>query len=188
MRLGPREFPRTGRALALCLGVALGSGAPAPAATDGPAELAAEAEARGPVTNLPLPRYVSMRAASANARRGPALNQRIDWRFVRRGLPLEVTAEYGLWRRVRDAEGDGGWVHQSLLSGVRTVLVRSDRPVALRAGAGEDAPARALAEPGVVARLEACEGAWCRVAVGEIEGWLPRAALWGVGPDEEVVE
>ena len=88
------------------------------------------------MTNLPLPRFVSMRAESANARRGPKLDQRVDWEFVRRGLPLEVVAEYGQWRRVRDAEGDGGWVHHTLLSGVRTALVRGEAPVALRAGPG----------------------------------------------------
>ena len=83
--------------------------------------------ARGPVTNLPLPRFVSMRAESANARRGPSLDQRVDWEFVHRGLPLEITAEYGQWRRVRDADGAGGWVHHALLSGVRTALVRARR-------------------------------------------------------------
>jgi SH3-like domain-containing protein len=146
---------------------------------------AAEAEAaRGPVTNLPLPRFVSMRAEEANARRGPSLDQRVDWAFVRRGLPLEVVAEYGQWRRVRDAEGAGGWVHHTLLSGVRTALVQGDEPVALRAGPGEATAVRALAEPGVIGRLEECRDAWCEIAAGGVEGWLPRARLWGVGPDE----
>ena len=45
---------------------------------------------------------------------------------------------------------------------------------------------RAMAEPGVIARLEACRGAWCEIAVGGLSGWLPRAALWGVGPDETI--
>ena len=127
-----------------------------------------------------------MRAESANARRGPSLDQRVDWEFVRRGLPLEITAEYGQWRRVRDADGAGGWVHHALLSGVRTALVRGDAAVALRAGPTEAAAVRAMAEPGVVGRLEACRNDWCEIAAGGVEGWLPRAALWGVGPDETI--
>jgi SH3-like domain-containing protein len=151
----------------------------------GAAEAGTEAEAaRGPVTNLPLPRFVSMRAEEANARRGPSLDQRVDWAFVRRGLPLEVVAEYGQWRRVRDADGAGGWVHHTLLSGVRTALVQGETPVALRAGPGEATAVRALAEPGVIGRLEECRDAWCEIAAGGIEGWLPRARLWGVGADE----
>ena len=138
------------------------------------------------MTNLPLPRFVSMRADTANARRGPSLDQRVDWAFVRRGLPLEVTAEYGQWRRVRDADGYGGWVHHTLLSGVRTALVRGEAPVPLLAGPEEGAAVRAVAEPGVVGRLEACRGGWCEIDAGGVEGWLPRAALWGVGPDETV--
>jgi SH3-like domain-containing protein len=148
--------------------------------------VAAADPARGPVTNLPLPRFVSMRADSANARRGPSLDQRVDWEFRRRGLPLEVTGEYGQWRRVRDADGAGGWVHHALLSGVRTALVRGDAPVPLRAGPTEGAAVRAMAEPGVVGRLEACRDAWCEIAAGGVEGWVPRAVIWGVGPDESL--
>ena len=78
------------------------------------------------MTNLPMPRYVSLKADEGNARRGPSLSHRIDWVFTRRDMPLEVTAEYGHWRRVQDRDGQGGWVHYSLLSGVRTVIVDAD--------------------------------------------------------------
>jgi SH3-like domain-containing protein len=151
-----------------------------------PAAAAGEIRARGAVTNLPLPRYVSMRADSANARRGPGLSHRVDWEFVRRGMPLEVTAEYGHWRRVQDADGLGGWVHHSLLSGARTALVRAQAAVPLRAGPTERAAMRAMAEPGVVGRLERCADAWCEISAGGTRGWLPRQALWGVGSDEEL--
>ena len=168
------------RRFAKCASLVVALAAPLPAPAAGPAE------ARGPVTNLPLPRFVSMRADSANARRGPSLDQRVDWEFVRRGLPLEVTAEYGNWRRVRDADGALGWVHHTLLSGVRTALVLGTAPVPLRAEPTEAAAVRAMVEPGVVGRLEACSGAWCEIAAGGVEGWLPRGAIWGVGPDEEI--
>jgi SH3-like domain-containing protein len=148
-----------------------------------PAAPAGEA-VRGPVTNLPLPRYVSIRADTANARRGPGLDHRVDWEFVRRGLPVEVTAEYGHWRRVRDADGLGGWVHHTLLSGVRTALVRGPDMTPLRADPDPAADIRAMVEPGVVARLEACDGAWCEIRAGNVGGWLQRSALWGVAPDE----
>lgn len=138
----------------------------------------------GTVTHLPLPRYVSLRAETANARRGPSLDQRVDWEFLRRGLPLEITAEYGNWRRVRDADGAGGWVHQTMLSGTRTALVLGAVPVDLHADPEAGAMVRARAEPGVVARLNACEGAWCEITAEGVRGWLPREAIWGVGPDE----
>ena len=167
---------------AAALAAALAASAGGAAGAAGAAATAATAV--GPVTNLPLPRFVSVRAETANARRGPSLSHRVDWTFVLRGLPLEVTGEYGHWRRVRDADGAGGWVHHSLLSGVRTALVRGEAPVTLRSAASEGAAIRAVVEPGVVGRLEACAEAWCQISVEGVKGWAPRAALWGVGPDE----
>ena len=70
---------------------------------------------RGPVTNLPLPRYVSLKGGEGNARRGPSLSHRIDWVFRHPGMPLRVVAEFGHWRRVEDQDGAGGWVHYSCL-------------------------------------------------------------------------
>jgi SH3-like domain-containing protein len=173
-----------GASVALVAAVLL---APAPArlaaqeeaASAEPPQAAEPEGARGPVTSLPLPRFVSLRAETANARRGPSLSHRIDWEFVRPGLPLEVTAEYGQWRRVRDADGAGGWVHHTLLSGVRTVIVRGEGLAALQAAPDAASPVRAYVEPGVIARLEGCDPAWCAVSAGATEGWLPRDVLWG---------
>jgi len=144
---------------------------------------ATPAEARGPVTNLPLPRFVSLKASEANVRRGPSLSHRIDWVFKRRDMPLQVTAEYGHWRRVTDHEGMGGWVHYALLSGNRTVMVRRDR-LALLARPVEAAPQIAILERDVIAELDECGRDWCRVIAGGHRGWAPKPVLWGVFPHE----
>lgn len=140
-------------------------------------------ETRGPVTNLPLPRFVSMKASEGNVRRGPSLSHRIDWVYQRRDMPLEITAEYGHWRRVRDRDGAGGWVHYSLLSGARTVIVEKDL-LALHNRATEQAPVTARLERGVIARLGKCDETWCRLTSGGYKGWALKQALWGVRPDE----
>ena len=137
----------------------------------------------GPETNLPLPRYVSLKTSEGNVRRGPSLSHRIDWVFVREDMPLQITAEYGNWRRVVDREGLGGWVHYSLLSGSRTVIVDQDM-LPLRSRPEPDAPEVALLETGVIARLGQCQIDWCRLTAGGYRGWAPKTALWGVGPDE----
>jgi SH3-like domain-containing protein len=138
---------------------------------------------RGAVTNLPLPRYVSLKASEGNVRRGPSLSHRIDWVFTRRNMPLEVTDEYGHWRRVRDRDGQGGWIHHSLLSGVRTVIVEEDM-AALRLQPDGNAPVNARAEAGVIASLDQCQPDWCRIAASGFRGWVPKTVLWGVAPDE----
>jgi SH3-like domain-containing protein len=138
---------------------------------------------RGPVTNLPLPRFVSLKTDEGNVRRGPSLTQRIDWVFTRPDMPLQITAEYGHWRRVEDRDGVGGWVHYALLSGVRTVLIEQDMtPIYPRPD--PQAPVTAAFELGVVARLGTCNENWCKISAGGYRGWASKENLWGVRRDE----
>ncbi len=141
------------------------------------------AAARGPVTSLPLPRFVSLKASEANVRRGPSLEHRIDWVFRHRDMPLRVTAEFGHWRRVEDNDGQGGWIYYTLLSGVRTVLVEAEG-TALRTRPDPGAPVVAEAQAGVIGRLGECRRDWCRITAGGEKGWVAKAALWGVEPGE----
>lgn len=139
----------------------------------------------GAVTHLPIPRYVSLKTGEGNARRGPGLTHRIDWVFTRAGMPLRITAEYEHWRRVEDADGAGGWIHYSLLSGVRTVLVTKDMAEFF---SQPDATSQVVyqAETDVIGKLLECNPDWCRISVEGEKGWAPKTALWGVDPDEIV--
>ncbi|MGB0799722.1 MAG: SH3 domain-containing protein [Planktomarina sp.] len=138
---------------------------------------------RGPVTNLPMPRFVSLKASTGNVRRGPSLSHRIDWIYQRRNLPLQVVAEHGHWRRVVDIEGAGGWIHYALLSGTRTVIVTADL---LTAHQRRDptSDTRAIFEKGVVAKLGECDLDWCWIKVEGNRGWVEKRALWGVAMGE----
>lgn len=150
------------------------------AAPAGGVAVAAEI-ATGPVTNLALPRYVSLKTDKANIRRGPGLTYRIDWVFLRKGMPLQVLAEHGHWRKVRDMDDATGWVHHALLRGSRTAVVTSDR-AALRDGPAHDAELTAIAEAGVVVKVTACAQKWCEVEADGHQGWTQKTELWGVGP------
>tara|TARA_B100001093_G_C26723643_1_gene968944 strand:- start:566 stop:1057 length:492 start_codon:yes stop_codon:yes gene_type:complete len=134
---------------------------------------------KGAVTNLPLPRFVSLKASKANARRGPSLSHRIDWVYKRKHMPLEIYAEYENWRRVRDIDGAGGWVHYSLLSGIRTVILTINmQPLVKRPDENSNIVARF--EKDVIAQIEKCELDWCQLTTGGFKGWVPKTSLWGV--------
>ena len=137
----------------------------------------------GPVTNLPLPRFVSLRSSKINVRRGPGLDYRKDWVFRRTGLPVRVVDEYGDWRRIVDMDDAGGWVYHAMITGRRTVLITGD-DVALRERASDSAAAVAQAERGVVARLKSCVPDWCEVEAEGHRGWVRKAGIWGVDEDE----
>ena len=144
---------------------------------------ATQAADRGPVTNLQLPRFVSLKASKANARRGPSLSHRIDWVFKRKHMPLEVYAEYENWRKVRDIDGAGGWIHYSLLSGARTAVFSANMQNIL-SNPTEDSIVIARVEKNVVAKILRCELNWCLISTGGYKGWAPKTSLWGVYKDE----
>ena len=169
-------------ALTLLLLLALGPATAQTAPEVDPASEPAATPANGSVTGLPLPRFVSLKAEEANARRGPSTAHAVEWVFRRPGMPLEVVAEYEHWRRVRDIDGVGGWVHYALLSGVRSGIVLEDlAAMTSHPGGGREV---ARLEAGVVARLTECAEGFCRLSVGGQRGWLPEGALWGVRPAE----
>ncbi len=138
-----------------------------------------QAQDLGPVTGMPLPRFVSLKSASTNARRGPSLSHRVDWEFLRKGLPVRVTAEYENWRRVEDSEGAGGWVHYTLLSGARAILVTAGTATLYRTP-DSNAAKVAVAQAGVIGSLESCADGWCEIEVDGFGGWTEAGNLWGV--------
>ena len=79
--------------------------------------------ASGSVSGLPIPRFVSLKPDRVNVRAGPNKDQEVRWVYTHAGMPVEITAEFENWRRIRDWEGAEGWVYHSLLSGRRTAMV-----------------------------------------------------------------
>ena len=146
--------------------------------------VAAEA-AKGEETGRAIPRFVSLAAAEVNLRTGPGEQYPVTWTFVRQGLPVEVVAEYDLWRRVRAGDGTLGWVHKTLLSGRRTALILGETR-ALLADHDPSAAVVLRAEAGVQGRLLKCVLAWCEMEIAGRRGWLLRDQIWGVYPGEDL--
>lgn len=142
---------------------------------------AAQAQKVGRETGFDIPRFVSMRAEKANVRRGPTLDHRIDWVFERSGLPVIVRAEFGHWRLIEDADGDGGWVHRALIAGKQTGLVRAAE-VPVFSAPMETAGRIGKALKGVIVEVEECQAEWCRIHWREVDGWMRKDDIWGVDP------
>ena len=136
-------------------------------------------------TGLALPRYASLRANKVYLRTGPGSRYPVDWIYVMQGMPIEITAEFENWRKVRDWQGTEGWVHRSMLSGKRTAVVTGGvQPLRRAPGATSDLVARVMEK--VVGRVLKCEGEWCRIEIGNRRGWMRRAHIWGVNPNEKL--
>jgi len=134
-------------------------------------------------SGLPLPRFVTLRAAEVNLRSGPGIGYPIEWVFSRKGLPVEIIDEFETWRQIRDWQGSEGWVHQTMLSGHRGAMVVGAIRL-LRRAPEAGAPAVAEIETRVVGRLLQCRDAWCRVETDSFEGWLRENEIYGAYPGE----
>jgi SH3-like domain-containing protein len=149
----------------------------------------AAATAKGPVSGLPMPRYVSLKSDRVNLREGPSKEHRTAWVFQRAGLPVEIVAEFDNWRRIRDAEGAEGWVLHSLLSGRRTAIVAPWRKGEVHDLRQSNDPASAVVarlESGVVVNVGRCDKKVCRVRGRAFDGMIDQKLLWGVYPNEKV--
>jgi SH3-like domain-containing protein len=140
-------------------------------------------------SGLPVPRYVSLKSDHVNVRAGPTKDNDVAWVYTRSGLPVEITAEFENWRRVRDSEGSEGWVYHSLLSGRRTAVITmksKDDLASLYERADPTSAIAARLQAGVVAQVKRCAAGWCHIIGNGFDGWIEQQRLWGVYADEKV--
>ena len=103
---------------------------------------------------------------------------------------MEIIQEYDNWRKVRDPEGNEGWILHSLLTGKRTAIVapwdkaEAGKHVKMLSSSEATASVKAQMEPGVVGSVEECAESWCRIEVSGISGIVSKNVIWGVYPDE----
>jgi len=142
-------------------------------------------------SGLPLPRFVSLKAEKVNLRIGPSTDYAVSWRYLKSGLPVEIIREYENWRQIRDADGTEGWVNQTLLSGERTAVaapwMRANGDsvyVMMRRDSMSSAAVIAKLEPGVVLKIDECNGNWCKAETKGVSGWVAQAEIWGAYPGE----
>ena len=167
---------RIGAALAAVFAFTL-MAAPAPAAGD------------AAPSGLPVPRFVTLKTDRVNVRGGPDKDHDVSWIYTRVGWPVEITAEFENWRRIRDSDGAEGWVYHSLLSGKRMAAVQLQSKTdlaALHAKPDEQSAVTAQLQSGVLGAIKRCTGSWCRIAGDGFDGWIEQSRLWGVYPDEKI--
>ena len=131
------------------------------------------------------PYFVSVKVQEAYMREGPSDMHRVKWIYRRKGLPLEVLATFEVWRRVRDMDGEIGWMHTALLSRERTAMVTAGTDVQVYARDDVTSDIVAVARPGAMGQLLGCSDQACEVAFSGADGWVARARLWGIHAGEE---
>lgn len=158
------------------------------------------ASQNGKVSGLPVPRFVALKSAETNLRKGPNIRYPIVWTYKKRGYPMEIVAEFENWRKLKDQDGEEGWVHVNLVTGTRNVVINSNKyheelpeygelenELVLFRYPDEHSFPMMRAELGVLANIKSCDPDWCKIKVADTTGWVRKDNLWGVYA-EEVIE
>ena len=141
----------------------------------------------GKETGLEIPRYVSLKSDDANIRVGPSKNYPIEIKYIKKNYPLKVLDEYEEWRKVEDFNRNIGWIHKSLISGIRTGIVLSNDNKNIKLLNTLDGDVIGEIGNGNIVFLEKCKIHWCLVSSGNFKGWMDKKYIWGV-KEKEIIK
>lgn len=135
-----------------------------------------------------LPRMASVRSNNINARSGPGARYPIDWVYSQKGAPVEIIAEFELWRKIKDWENSVSWVHRAMLSSKRTVKVITPGENNIYSKADYDSKVIAKVEDQAVGDVKRCASTskFCLIKFGNVEGWVAKSNLFGVYNNEDI--
>ena len=134
-------------------------------------------------SNLPIPRYVSLKSSEVNVRVGPGKRYPIQYVYKRLGLPVQVVEEFAHWRKIADYEGTSGWVHKGMIDGKRTaIMLGKAQTLYAKPDATSDPVIKAAKL--VIGEVKRCEPDWCEMEINSRTGWIRKADIWGVKREE----
>ncbi len=124
------------------------------------------------------PYWVSTSKSKANMRVGPGRDYRINWTYMRKGVPLKVLRVMGGWRLVEDKDGSRGWILQQFLNRERSGIVAGS-VADIRANKDGSGTVLWRAAPGVIGKLGECEAQWCAFEIDGRKGFIRADSVWG---------
>jgi SH3-like domain-containing protein len=132
-----------------------------------------------------IPRFASIKSGEANSRKGPGAQYPAINIYQYKGLPVEIIAEFDQWRQIRDIEGDEGWIHMSILSNKRSVIIKTSIEELMYKSDSLRSTVIAKLKPHLVCQLSKCDKSWCKIKCQDRKGWVSRNSLWGIYEHEE---
>ncbi len=123
--------------------------------------------------------HVSVKGDNVNIRTGPSKNKPV-YMELSKGYPLVVIKRQRNWVKVKDFEGDTGWIHSSLVEKGKTVIVNSrGKKVNMRSGPSTRNKIVAEVYRGVVLTKVGRKGRWLKLKHDDgVVGWIYKPLLW----------
>jgi SH3-like domain-containing protein len=131
-----------------------------------------------------IPRFVTTKSDHVNARKGPGATYPINWILLRKSEPLKVIAEFEDWRKIEDMKGYIGWIHSSVLSGKRSVIITCNDSCKLYNSNSDSSRIIAEVENGLRCSFDKTKLSYLKVKCNGHKGWIESKNVWGLLEEE----
>ncbi|NLX19186.1 MAG: SH3 domain-containing protein [Desulfobulbus sp.] len=120
--------------------------------------------------------YVSVNKDGVNLRSGPNTSSDILFELPM-GYPLEVLTKEGQWLKVRDYEGDKGYILESLTAKTPYTIVKI-KQCKIYAGPGSKEKVIGTGVRDVIFAEGERKGDWVKVTHPDLSGWIHKNSVW----------
>jgi SH3-like domain-containing protein len=113
----------------------------------------------------------------ANIRSGPGPNHEILYE-AEKYYPVKMINKRGNWYQIEDYEGDTGWIHETLVTKMSSVITIKSK-CNVRSGPSIKGQVLFISEKGVPFKVIKREGRWIHVQHSDgYEGWIHDSLVW----------
>ena len=121
--------------------------------------------------------FLSLKKNKVNVRYGPSFNSPVKFIYKKINLPIKLIDKKENWRRIIDLKNNSGWIHQSQLKKVNSIIPLQDK-VLFKKASNFSRPI-ALIKKGRVLIIQKCEINWCKIKSEKFKGWVKTDNVWG---------
>jgi len=147
--------------------------------------LFAHAEEYGSSTGWKLPRFVSLKSDEVNLRVGPGIKYPIVVKYTVKNLPVEIIEENNDWRKIKDIEGNEGWILEALLQGDKFGIINQSYNESAKIYSHPRGNIIGKIGKNNVVKVNSCLSDWCKIKYAKYSGWINKENLWGVYENEK---
>ena len=123
-------------------------------------------------------KFLSLKNSEVNVRSGPSKEYPIKFIYKKKFLTVEILDSWANWKKVKDFNGNSGWIHVSLLSGKKTAINKIKDSVIFTSDTIYSKPLVRV-DRGRLLFIKKCKINWCKVNSGNYLGWIKKKSLWG---------
>ena len=105
--------------------------------------------------------FLSLKKNKVNVRYGPSFDSPVKFIYKKINLPIKQIDTKENWRRIIDLKNNSGWIHQSQLKKVNSIIPLEDK-VLFKKASNFSKP-MALIKKGRVLIIQKCEVNWCKI-------------------------